>query len=171
MAGCFTPGSAKFQITEQNLRWQIAKQYPIDLVIQDTIRNGRDNDTVHIGFRWRVNNTEQLQSFFNAIHLSYSVHVFPKRFDQRDVGGWQLSHAYQMTFPNISDRLYFSGFLDHNINESNVPGTKRDNIVSENQFGVRLFNKVYAVAEFRVNEYRRSDTTNFGVGLEIKTSW
>ena len=169
--GVFHSGSARFQITEQNLRWQVAEKLPVDLVLQDTIRNGRDNDTIHVGARWRLSNTQGLNSFFNAIHLNYSVHIFPKRFDQRDVGGWQISHAYVMTFPYISNRLYFSGFLDHNINERSLAGGTRDNIVSENQFGIRLVEKVYAVMEFRINDYRRSDTTNLGFGIEIKTNW
>jgi hypothetical protein len=169
--GVFHSGDARFQITEQNLRWQITEGSPLDLVVQDTIRKGANNDTIHVGVRWRLNNTSWLNDFFSTVNLIYSMHVFPVRFDQRDVGGWQLSHAYTMTFPYISDRLYFSGFLDHNIRESNIPGEKRDNIVSENQIGVRIFKKLYAVAEFRVNEYRRSNTTNFGLGLELKTAW
>lgn len=171
IGGVSHSGDIRFQITEQNIRWQIAEDVPIDLVVQDTIRNGRDNDTLHIGLRWRLNNTTWLKQFFCTINLVYGVHVFPIRFDQRNVGGWQLSHAYTIRFPYISDRLYFSGFLDHNIRESNITGMKRDNIVSENQFGVRLFKKLYAVAEFRVNEYRRSNTTNYALGLEIKSVW
>ena len=169
--GLFHSGSTKFQITEQNLRWQITENSPVDLVIQDTIRNGNDNDTIHIGARFRLSDFEHLKSFFDGIHLNYSFHIFPKRFDQRDVGGWQISHAYQATFPYISNRLYFSGFLDHNINEEKISGIKRDNIVSENQFGFQLFKKVYAVIEFRINEYRKVDTTNFSMGFEIKTNW
>jgi hypothetical protein len=169
--GLFHSGSVKFQITEQNLRWQVAEQFPLDLVVQDTIRNGGNNDTIHLGARWRLNNTEVFNPFFNALHLNYSVHVFPQRFDQRKVGGWQISHAYQLTFPYLSDRLYFSGFFDHNINERNISGGTRDYIVSENQFGVRLYKKLYAVMEFRINEYRRSDTTNIGLGIEVKTNW
>jgi hypothetical protein len=169
--GLLHSGSVKFQITEQNLRWKITDKLPLDLVIQDTIRNGHDNDTIHLGARWRLNDTDALKSFFNTIHVNYSVHVFPKRFDQREVGGWQISHAYAITFPYISDRLYFSGFLDHNINEQSITGGKRDNIVSENQFGVRLFKKVYGVVEYRINQYRRSDNTNIGIGVEVKTNW
>jgi hypothetical protein len=169
--GLLHSGSMKFQITEQNIIWNVARNIPFDLVLQDTIRNGRDNDTIHAGVRWRLNNTESIKSFFDTLHLSYSFHIFPKRFDQRDVGGWQVSHVYQMQFPYISDRLYFSGFLDHNINERSGASGNRDNIVSENQFGVRMFKQLYAVFEFRINEYRRSDTTNFGAGIELKTNW
>lgn len=164
-------GDADFLLTEQNLIWQVSERLPLDLVAQDIIRHGRDNDTIHLGVRWRLNNTPALAAFFRAINLNYAVQIFPTRIDQRDVGGWQISHSYQMTFPYISDRLYLGGFLDHNIDETSRPGFTRDNIVSETQFGVRLYKQLYAVAEYRVNDYRRSDNTNFGAGFEIKTSW
>jgi hypothetical protein len=169
--GLLHVGDARFIITEQNINWQIAGQLPFDLVAQDTIRYGHDNDTIHLGVRWRLHNTGSLRPLFQALHFNYSFLVLPVRSDQRDLGGWQLSHVYQMTFPGISERLYFSGFFDHNINERSAGGGRRDNIVSENQFGVRLFDNVYAVVEYRINEYRRQDKANFGAGVELKTSW
>jgi hypothetical protein len=171
IGGVLHSGSPKFIITEQNIRWNISEKYPVDFVAQDTIRNGHDNDTIHLGLRWRLNNTSQLREFFNKISLAYSFHVFPIRFDQRDLGGWQVSHVYTMTFPYISDRLYFSGFFDHNIGEGSASTGRRDNIVSENQFGVRLYKQFYAVLEYRFNEYRRNNKNNLGAGIELKTSW
>ena len=167
----FSSGPVNFLITEQNLRWRISEEYPFELVVQDTIRYGADNDTVHLGVRWRLNDTEFLKSFLDAVHLNYSVHFFPIRFDQRDPGGWQMSHSYEVRFPYISDRLYFSGFLDHNIDEESQPGVRKSTIISESQLGFRLFRKVYAVAEFRRNEYRISAKNNIGIGIEIKSSW
>ena len=164
-------GDADFMLTEQNLIWNVSEKLPVDLVAQDIIRRGRNNDTIHLGIRWRLNNTPALASFFRAINLNYAVQIFPTRIDQRDVGGWQISHAYQMTFPYISDRLYLGGFLDHNIDETTRPGLTRDYVISETQFGIRLYRQLYAVAEYRINDYRRSDNTNFGAGFEIKTSW
>ena len=164
-------GDPDFLLTEQNLIWNVSEKLPLDLVAQDIIRRGHDNDTIHLGVRWRLNSTPMLAGFLKAINLNYSVQIFPTRIDQRDVGGWQISHAYQMTFPYISDRLYLGGFLDHNIDETSRPGFTRDNVVSETQFGVRLYRQLYAVVEYRINDYRRSDNTNVGAGLEIKTSW
>ena len=164
-------GDSNFMLTEQNLIWQVSEKLPLDLVAQDIIRKGHNNDTIHLGVRWRLNNTPALAAFFKAINLNYALQIFPTRIDQRDVGGWQISQTYQLSFPYISDRLYLSGFLDHNIDETSRPGLTRDNVVSETQFGVRLYRQLYAVAEYRINDYRRSDTTNFGAGFEIKTSW
>jgi hypothetical protein len=169
--GVLHSGSPSFIITEQNIRWNVSEKYPIDLVAQDVIRNGHDNDTIHLGVRWRLNNTNQLREFFNKISLVYSLQVFPVRFDQRDLGGWQLSHVYTMTFPYISDRLYFSGFFDHNIGEGSAITGRRQNIVTENQFGVRLYKQFYAVLEYRFNEYRRNSKNNVGAGIELKTTW
>ncbi len=171
MSDVLSAGDPNFLLTEQNLIWQVSARLPVDLVAQDIIRKGHDNDTIHLGIRWRLNNTPALASFFRAINLNYAVQIFPTRIDQRDVGGWQISHNYQMTFPYISDRLYLAGFLDHNIDETSRPGITRDNVVSETQFGVRLYRQLYAVAEYRINDYRRSDNTNVGAGFEIKTSW
>jgi len=164
-------GDANFLLTEQNLIWEIWDKLPIDLVAQDTIRRGRNNDTIHLGVRWRLNTTPVLGGFFKAINLIYALQIFPTRIDQRDVGGWQLSHTYQMTFPYISDRLYLGGFLDHNIDETTRPGLTRDYVISETQLGVRIYRQLYLVAEYRINDYRRSDNTNFGAGFEIKTRW
>lgn len=164
-------GNADFMLTEQNLIWNVSEKLPVDLVAQDIIRRGRNNDTIHLGIRWRLNNTPALASFFRAINLNYALQIFPTRIDQRDVGGWQISHAYQMTFPYISDRLYLGGFLDHNIDETTRPGLTRDYVISETQFGIRLYRQLYAVVEYRINDYRRSDNTNLGAGFEIKTSW
>ena len=169
--GVLHGGKARFQITEQNLYWNALPGRPFDLVLQDTIRYGHDNDTLHAGLRWRVGDTGPLRSLLEAAGLDYSLQVFPVRADQRELGGWQISHVYQLRFPWLSDRLYFSGFLDHNIDESAGPGRERDNVVSENQLGFRLYKGLYAVAEFRVNDYRRFDTTNFGAGLELKAAW
>lgn len=170
-ADTISRGDADFLLTEQNIFWQVSGKLPLDLVAQDIIRRGHDNDTIHFGVRWRLNATPWLTGILKAVNLTWAVQLFPTRIDQRDVGGWQISHAYQMSFPYISDRLYLGGFLDHNIDETSRPGFTRDNIVSETQIGMRLYRQLYAVAEYRINDYRRADNTNLGAGLEIKTSW
>lgn len=164
-------GDTNFLLTEQNIFWQPMEKLPLDLVAQDIIRRGHGNDTIHFGVRWRLNATPWLDKMLKAINLTWAVQFFPTRIDQRDVGGWQISHAYQMSFPYISDRLYLSGFFDHNIDESSRPGVTRNNVVSETQLGVRLYRQLYAVVEYRINDYRLSDNTNIGAGFEIKSSW
>ena len=171
IGGAFSSGPLRYLISKQNLRWQISEKRPVELVLQDIIRNGADNDTVHFGVRLRLDETGSFKSFFDAAHMTYSVEFFPVRFDQRNVGGWQISHAYEIRFPYISDRLYLGGFLDHNIDEKLRPGVRTDTIISETQLGFRLFGKVYAVVEYRINEYRLSDNSNIGIGIEIKSSW
>lgn len=169
--GLFESGPVRFLVSEQNLRWRPADRFPVDLVVQDTIRRGGGNDTVQAGVRWRLNDTAVLKRFFNAIHLRYSVHFFVQRWDQRDRGGWQVSHTYTLRFPYLSDRLYLGGFIDHNISERGPPGFPANPVISENQLGFRLYRRLYAVAEYRINQYRRSDVNNLGVGFEIKTAW
>lgn len=43
--------------TEQNIRWRVSDNYPIDLTAQLNFRTGDDNDRYRLGFRWRFNNT------------------------------------------------------------------------------------------------------------------
>lgn len=169
--GVFAAESPNFLITEQNVRWRIHADYPFELVVQDVIRKGHDNDTLHGGIRWRLNGTPMFARWLDAAHVDFSAHVFPLRADQRDLGGWQLSYAYTVRFPYLSDRLYFGGFFDHNLDERGPGGDRRNVVVSENQFGFRVFRNVYAVAEYRVNQYRASDSSNVGIGFEIKTTW
>ncbi len=134
------------------------------------IRKGHDNDTLHLGLRWRLNDTPGIGNWLDSLHLEFSTHVFPLREDQRDLGGWQLSHTYTIRLPYLSKRIYFSGFFDHNLDEKRPGGGHRNVIISENQLGFRLFSNIYAVAEYRVNQYRSSDSSNVGFGLELKTS-
>jgi hypothetical protein len=37
--------------------------------------------------------------------------------------------------------------------------------------GYRLVENLYAVAEYRINEYRRSDVNNLALGVEDKIKW
>lgn len=170
VGGLFHSGSTRFQTSDQNLRWSITERSPVDLAIQGVIRYGRSNDTFHAGIRWRLNDTIGIKSVLDAIHLDYAVQFFAVRLDQREVRGWQISNSYQLDFPYISDRLYFSGFLDYNIDERVSTG-RRNVIISENQLGVRLFRSVHAVAEYRFNEYRSDHKHNVAVGLELKLDW
>jgi len=171
LANVFTSGGIKFQISEQSIRWIPARNLPIDLVYQHVFRYGHDNDTIQLGTRWRVSSTELFKDMFRQLNLNYSVQFFVKRFDQRINDGWQISHGYLMSFPHISDRLYLTGFIDQNLDEKRANGTKFNPVVAEAQIGFRVFQKLYAVAEYRINEYRENNKTNLSVGFELQSSW
>ncbi len=157
--------------TEQNIRWQIADQSPLDLTIQMNFRSGEDNDRHRLGFRWRLNNTPLLEDFFHTVHLAYSINFHVLQFDNEDANVWQMEHVYRMTFPQLSDRLYLAGFIDHTFNQD-LPVNFPDNpIVGETQLGFRLEENFYAIVEYRINQYRRSDVNNTAIGIEYKIKW
>ncbi|MFT5888901.1 MAG: hypothetical protein ACI9BO_001725 [Zhongshania sp.] len=157
--------------TEQNLRWQITDNSPFDLTVQYNMRSGDDNDRLRFGGRWRLNDSPQLKSIFEQIHLRYALNLHLVQIDDGDSHVWQMEHSFNLKFPYLSDRLYLGGFIDHTFNEylpANIPANP---IVGEAQLGYRIVENLYAVAEYRINEYRRSDENNLALGVEYKMKW
>lgn len=157
--------------TEQNLRWQITKNSPFDLTVQLNFRSGDDNDRHRLGIRWRLNDTAALKSFFNSINLAYSVNLHAVQIDHEDPYVWQLEHVFKMTFPYLTDRLYLAGFADQTFNQDLPDNFPSAPIVGEVQLGFRLFDNLFAIGEYRINEFRRSDVDNIGLGIQYKFSW
>lgn len=157
--------------TEHNLRWQVAEQSPLDLTLQLNFRSGNDNDRHRLGVRWRLDDTPVFKSFFSSINLKWSINFHLLQVDDVPADVWQMEHVFLASFPYISDRLYFSGFADHTFNED-LPNNLPDNpIVAEAQLGCRVIDNFYLIAEYRVNQYRRSDVNNLALGLEYIIKW
>jgi hypothetical protein len=161
----------EFLASEQNLRWQITDRIPLDVAIQAIVIRGGNNDSLQVGPRWRLSDTPVLRSFLKSIHTTYSVSFFVKRFERAPGEVRQISHAYSMAFPFISNRLQLSGFVDQNFHRSAAPGKRRRAILSETQLGFRLFKDIYGIAEYRRNEYRASDKDNLALGFEYRMNW
>jgi hypothetical protein len=121
--------------------------------------------------RWLLNETSFLKGIFDTLNLSYALTLFPIQIDHEEAWVWQMEHAWRMTFPWLTDRLYMAGFMDHTFNEDLPAGYPADPIVTETQLGLRLVDSLYATAEVRLNEYRRAHTGNFVMGLEYKIRW
>jgi len=157
--------------TEQNLRWRFARDLPLELAVQLNFRTGVDNDRYRLGLRWRASDTEFLTDAFKAIHLTYAVSIYALQLDHEAGRAWQIEHSFRFAFPYLSDRLYLSGFVDHNFGQVLPDSFPSDPIVAEAQFGYRLYDKLFAISEFRINEYRRSNVSSLGVGLQYKINW
>jgi len=157
--------------SEQNLRWKLPDNSPLDLTLQLNLRSGEDNDRQRLGFRWRLNHTSAFKDFFNAINLSWSINFHLLQFDREDARVWQMEHVYRLTFPGISKRLYLAGFADHTFNQDLPEGYPSDPVVGETQVGYRVLENLYVIAEYRLNQYRRSDVNNLALGLEYKIKW
>jgi len=157
--------------TEQNIRWQVNENSPIDLTLQMNFRSGDDNDRHRLGFRWRINDTQLFNSAFKAINLSWSINFHLKQFDNVSEDIWQMEHVFRMTFPTIDKRLYLAGFIDHTFNENLSANVPKNPMVGEVQLGYRVVENLFFIMEYRVNEYRRSDVNNMAVGLEYLIKW
>jgi hypothetical protein len=153
--------------TEQNLRWQISYTSPFELTIQSNLK-GSKNNRHRLGVRWSLNKSVFIAPLLNSINLKYFLNWHAIQFVHQENNIWQLEHAFSITFPYISDRLYLRGFADHIFNE-NLPATIHNNpVVAEAQLGYKLLSNTFAVVEYRVNQYRRSNVNNIAVGLEYK---
>jgi len=157
--------------TEQNLRWQISENSPFDLTMQLNFRSGEDNDRYRFGMRWRLNNTSYFSSFFKSINTSYSINFHVIQFDHEDADVWQMEHVLMMKFPYISNRLYLAAFADHTFNQDLADGMPSSPIVAEAQLGYRVADNFFLIAEYRLNQYRRSDVNNLAIGLQYKMIW
>ena len=157
--------------TEQNIRWQVAKDSPFDLTLQMNFRSGEDNDRHRLGVRWRMNQTSQFKSFFDNLNLKYSVNLHAIQFDHENGHVWQLEHVFNLKLPSISEKLYIAGFIDHTFNQTLSADFPDNPIVGEVQIGYEVFKYFYIVGEYRVNEYRRSDVNNFAAGIQYKMVW
>lgn len=157
--------------TEQNLRWQINETSPLDLTLQMNFRTGDKNDRHRLGFRWRINDTQPIESFFKSINLSWSINFHLLQVDDSSANVWQMEHVFRMAFPSISERLYLAGFADHTFNEDLANHIPKSPIVGEIQLGYRVVDNFYLIAEYRLNQYRRSDVNNFALGFEYIIKW
>ncbi len=157
--------------TEQNIRWQIADQSPLDLTAQFNFRTGQDNDRHRLGFRWRMADTEWLKEYFAAVYLSWSMNFHLYQWDSEPGHVWQIEHSFRMTFPYVSDRLYLAGFIDHTFNQDLPDSYPASPVVWETQLGYEVFENFFAIAEYRVNQYNRQDVNNVAVGVEYLMKW
>jgi len=171
MTGAFTGEAFVFDRSEQNLRYSISDSVPLDLNLQGVLMRGDGNDFYQLGIGWRVHDTPAWQDFFDRINLIYRVTVQLRRFEVADTSSWGLEHWFRMTFPQVSDRLYLSGFVDQSFGED-LPAALPDSpIVTEIQLGMRMFDQFYAIGEYRKNQRRVGNENNFAVGIEYKVRW
>ncbi len=157
--------------SEQNIRWKMGEQSPLDLTYQMNIRSGENNDRHRLGIRWRLNDTAALHSLFKSMNIKWSINFHLLQVDDVPADIWQMEHVFRMTFPKISNRIYLSGFIDHTFNEDLASNIPNNPIVAEFQIGYRMLENFYAVTEYRLNQYRQPNEDNLAVGLEYIIKW
>ena len=152
--------------TEQNLRYSPSPLVPLDLTLQYNLRSGDENDRLRLGFRWRLNDTPMVDIIFDYLHLAYSINFHALQIDRQDRYVWQMEHVARLSIPHLDQRLYVAGFADHTFNGSTPEGAPSAPLVMEVQAGVRLFDQLHAVAEYRVNQYRVGSESNVAFGAQ-----
>ncbi|MDH3747285.1 MAG: hypothetical protein OER97_03685 [Gammaproteobacteria bacterium] len=166
--GVVTDGNAVFARSEQNLRYAVSDSLPIDLNFQGVLVRGDGNDFYQLGLGWRVHDTTVWRDFFKRINLVYRITFQVKRFEFDDSDAWQIEHFFRM---NLTKRLYLSGFVDQTFKLDTLGALPSTPIVTEIQLGVRLFDKLYAISEYRRNDFRIGNEENLAAGLEYKFRW
>ena len=158
--------------SEQNLRWGVSKDSPIDATIQYVIRNKTMNDDLRFGFRWRLHNTSIIDSFFHKMNMTYSVN--PMLVQLREKTSTKIltlvEHVYNINIlPRLfNDRMYLGGFADHNMQKT-TNGKIRHNWVTEHQLGFRIIDQLYIISEYRINTFLQNKQQNgLGYGFEYK---
>jgi hypothetical protein len=108
--GAASGDSFEFTRPEQTLRWGIAENLPLDL-----------------------------SEFFDRINLIYRITFQLKRFGSTDNKAWQTEQYLQMKFPQLSERVYLSGFIDQtfDLDHAVVEELLRDRRVSCERFSPR----------------------------------
>ena len=169
--GVITSGSAAMSRSEQNIRYAIGDRLPLDFNVQGVFARGDGNDFSQVGVGWRLHDTPGWKDFFDRINLTYRMTFHLKRFGHDDSDSWGMEHFFRITFPNVTDRLYISGFLDQSFGEELPDAMPSNPVISEVQLGVRFWKDFYAVGEYRINQKRVGDEYNFAAGIEYKIRW
>lgn len=161
--------------SEHTLNYTFWDKLPIDALIQYNARSGRNNDRFRVGVRLRVDSIPYLGDLLKKLHVSYGVNFHFYQLDhQNDRYVWQIEQFGRMDFPYLDNRLYISAFGDRTFNEGLAKplGLRRTNpLVSEIQAGVRLYDQLYFIYEFRILEYRPDDVVNHAIGGEYVAKW
>jgi hypothetical protein len=169
--GVVTGGSAKFDRSEQNLRYAISEKLPLDLNLQGVFARGDGNDFYQLGIGWRLNDTPGWSDFFDRNNILYRLTVQLKQFNTGESGVWAVEHWFLWRMNRISDRLYLNGFIDQTFGQDLPDSFPTNPIVAEVQLGARVWKDFYAVIEYRNNQRRVGNEENVAIGIEYKTRW
>lgn len=170
-SGVLSDEDSEFVRSKNDLKWSPHESWPVYLNFQAVFVKGSGNDYQQLGVGLRVHDTPGLDKFFDSINLVYNLTFQLKRFGGNDSSAWQMAHFFRLTFPDLSDRIYISGFLDQTF-DSNLPAQFSSSpYVTEIQGGIRIWKKFYFVTEYRKNEFRIGNEHNLAVGLEFQKAF
>lgn len=151
--------------SEHNLRYPVAQASPLDATYQYILRSGIDNDKHRLGARLRLNDVKKLKNKLKAWRISYSVNPMFLEFGVASKPRYVavVEHVYH--FQIVKKHLYLAGFADQNFITTSS-GFKTE-WVTEHQIGARIMQGLFAVVEYRINEFD-NNPTGIGFGVEYK---
>lgn len=161
--------------SEHTLNYTFWDKFPVDALIQYNARSGDANDRFRVGARLRLNQVPLLGPVLDMLHISYGINFHFCQLDhQTDRYITQIEQFGRMDFPWLDNRLYFSAFGDRTFNEGlqKPLGLRRKSpLVAEIQGGLRLYDQLYFIYEFRILEYRANQVLNHAIGGEYVAKW
>jgi hypothetical protein len=153
---------------EHHLRWNVYKNFPLDLTQLWVNQSGPSNYNVKYGIRWRLNQTPKIDSLLNKIHLLFFVNFHLVEFaEHRSPRGFtQMEYVYKIEIlpSKLNKRLYISGFADQDLIWTSN-GSLKSIWATEPQLGIRVLGGLHAVAECRINEYS-PDKSGWDLGIQ-----
>ena len=154
--------------SEHHFYRSMTESSPFDWSAQWMTISGNSNDAFRLGMRWRLANTNGLAEFCKQHNLIYTIafHLFQADANKsRTPFLNQVEHFYRIGW--LNNRLYLSGFADMDMYyKSGV----QFSVVTEHQLGIKMFSGLYAVIEYRYNDYAVSKN-GVGMGLQYIISY
>jgi hypothetical protein len=160
--------------SEQNIRWTIQEKSPVDLTVQYVIRQGDGNNDLRPGIRWRLSSTKGLSGLFKKVNMTYSANPMFFQFRENTPPKYLtiIEHVYRINImpEKLNKRVYLGGFADQNfVFQKN--GKLSFQWVSEHQLGVKIAKGLYAIVEYRINDFLPKDNYGLGYGFEFKIAF
>ncbi|MDD9897624.1 MAG: hypothetical protein OXU45_01355, partial [Candidatus Melainabacteria bacterium] len=155
--------------TEHGLYYDQVFDSPFDFTVQYADASGFNNDVMRLGAQAHVHKFKYIDQLFKKVNASYWLSYFPWQVDGLDDYAFQLQHVWFMKMlpATVADRLYLSGFADHNFLIGDTPAHNK--LVAENQFGYRVWKGLHLVTELRWNGYLpKGDRFGVGIGAQYK---
>lgn len=132
-------GEPVYYKTKQNLYYAPVSELPLELSSQAAYAYS-SYPIYRLGVRWKVSSTSALRSFFERLHLVYSLNFQPVQFDSIPGYNWQVEHLYQISFSKV-----FS--LRGNVNQN---GGQADTTFSmSSQLNYQVVNAISIFSEYR----------------------
>jgi hypothetical protein len=136
----------------------------VGLIAELNDLNGEDNAIGRFGFYWAPE-TQYLSKMGGRLagDFKFGIKAFPIETDGE---GGQFSFNWNKQFEDfLGGRFSAGGFFDLNVDAG--PGQDDVKIVTEHQIRLRVFENLYVITEFRVNEFL-SDTFGIAPGIQYR---